>query len=437
MAPIMISDTEVAGVLKNVYSNFREKLFPLTTPLLANIQKGKAGLKNMRWGGNGVYFDVVTDRPVGMTANASGYFGASANTTEKQGSLGIKRLYVTRQIDGLAINGTQSKEAAYISLAKKVLEEAKDAATLGMQEIVHGDGYGVKALVSSRTDADTFVVTSPYGLSGAGQGGLLLAPGMQIIVLDQLDSTTINYFGTIASVTNSGDNATVNIAAGYTENAQVASGDKVVIASTVTSHSYNALPNGMINILNVGGSYNDLHSIDAGTYARWNTVRLTAGTDTPSLVPSEMDVWDLITKVAARSGKDAKLRPNEFLMITTPGIEKALAESFLGQRRFTGEAAMNLKGGFKALNICGLPLISDGYCPAGYLYLVHLPSLVWVDAKDWGQVQYESSGAWRFVSGRDAFEINWGAYLNIGTIQRNAHGLISGYTDTVRYTHVV
>lgn len=436
MAPITISDTEVAGVLKNVYSGFREKLFPLSTPLLANIQKGKAGLKNMRWGGNGVFFDVVTDRPVGMTGNANGYFGASANTTEKQGSLGIKRLYVTRQIDGLAINGTQSKEAAYISLAKKVLEEAKDAASLGMQEICHGDGKAVKALVVSRTNSTTYVVSSPYGLSGAGQGGLLLAPGMYCAVIDEADGTTINRVGTITTVTNSGDNATV-VFDNSTEAAAPAAGDFLVVASTATEHSMNSHPNGLINIMNTGGSYADLHGISASSYTRWNTVRLTAGTDTPSTTPSEMDVWDLITRVAARSGKDAKLNPNEFLMLTTPGVEKALAESFLGQRRFTGEAAMNLKGGFKALNICGLPLISDGYCPAGTLYLVHLPSLVWVDAKDWGQVQYESSGAWRFISGRDAFEINWGAYLNIGSVQRNAHGLISGYTDTVRYTHVM
>ena len=31
------------------------------------------------------------------------------------------------------------------------------------------------------------------------------------------------------------------------------------------------------------------------------------------------------------------------------------------------------------------------------MYLVHLPSLLWVDAKDFGQVQFEDSGAWRYT----------------------------------------
>lgn len=436
MAPLFISDSDISGVLKNVYSGFREKLFPISTPLLANVKKGKAGgPRNLRWGGNGVYFDTVQTRPVGMTASQTGYLPPHAQATEVQGNLPIKRLYVTRQIDGLAINGTSTKEAAFVSLAKKVLEEAKDAASLGMQEILHGDGNAIKGVISSRTSATVVVVTSPFGVTGAGQGGLLLDVGQYVAVLDASSSYAVIGRATISAVSNSGDNATVTFAA-TPEGTTMAAGD-VLVAATASDTSYQSFPNGLINISNRGGSYASLHGITQATYARWDSTRLVAGTDTPSTTPTEMDVWDLMTKVAAKSGKDAKMSPNEFLLLTTPGVEKALAESFLGQRRFSGDAAMNIKGGFRAINICGLPLVSDGYCPAGTLYLVHLPSLVWVDAKDWGQVQYESAGAWRFISGQDAFEINWGAYLNFGCIQRNAVGLITGYTDTARYTHVM
>jgi hypothetical protein len=56
---------------------------------------------------------------------------------------------------------------------------------------------------------------------------------------------------------------------------------------------------------------------------------------------------------------------------------------------------------------------------------------------DFQPISYEGVGPWRFVSGRDAYEWSFGSYWNTGTIQRNAHGVITGYTDTVRYTHVM
>lgn len=435
MAVMQISDADISGVIKRVYSGFREKIFPLSTPLLANVEKGgPGGPRNMRWGGEGVYFDTVLTRPTGLTASPSGYFPPHSQATEKQGYIGIKRLYVTREIDGLAIVGTQSKDQAFVSLAKKIVEEAKDAATLGMQENLHGDGRGVKALITTVTDTDTIIVQSPYGVSGAGQGGLLLDAGMYVAVLDTGSADAILGRATITSVTNNGDSCTLELDAPI---AGMAPTDKVVSA-TASDTSFNGHTNGLINITNRGGSYGDLHNLNASTYARWDAVRMVAGTDTPDAdQPGESDIWDLITKVKGRSGKDAKAKPSEFLLLTTPGLEKKLAESYYGQRRFTPNEMMEIKGGFKAIAICGVPMISDVWCPKGTIYLVHLPSLTWVDSKDWGEIQYGDSSKWRFIAGRDAFQLTMGSYVNFGTINRAAHGSITGYTDTANYGFVV
>lgn len=433
--PMLISDTEIDGVLKTLYSNYREKVFPISTPLLANVKKGgQGGPRSMRWGGRGVNFNVVMGRPVGMTASASGYLPKHAQATEIQGTMGIKRVYVTREIDGLAFTGTQSKEAAYIALSKKILDEAKDAAQLGMQEFLHGDGRGIKALVGSVTDTDTIVVTSPYGIAAAGQGGLLLAEGMYVAVLDTSAADAVLGKAIITSVINAGDNATLEL---DTAIAGMAAGDKIV-ACTASDTGFNASPTGLTKILNRGGSFNVLHGIDAGTYPRWNTTRLVAGTDTPDAnQPTEKDIWQLMTLVAARSGKDAHMKPNEFMLLTTPGLRRTLADVFADSVRRTQAEGISIKGGFKAIEICGLPLIADGWCPAGCIYLVHLPSLTWVTGRDFGQLQFEDSGKWRFIAGRDAYQINWGEYMEFGAVVRNSHGLITGYTDTVRYSHVV
>lgn len=435
--PLLITTSDISGVLKRVYESYRINAFPKLTPLLAQVKKGTpGGPERMQWGGEGVYFDVVLTRPVGMVASDAGYLPDTAATTEKQSNLGIKRTYVTRQIDALAISGTTSKEAAYVPLARKLINEAIDAAQLGQQEVLHGDGRALKALVQNVNSTTSIDVDAPYGISGGGQGALLLDVGMKVAVLDTSAADAVLGRATITAVVlkTAPDIYTLTL---DTVIASMAATDKVV-ACTDSDTSYNAYPSGLTNILNRGASYNTLQGINASTYPRWDATRLTAGTDTDDATqPSEMDVWKLATVVAGKSGKDAKLRPKEFLLMTTPGIEKKLAESFLGQRRWEASSEVTLKGGFKAINLMGLSLVSDYWCPVGTLYAVHLPSLTWVDRQDWVKLQFEDSGTWRFIAGRDAYECSMGSYWNFGVLQRNAHGMITGYTDTERYTHVM
>jgi len=434
-APTVITDSELTGLLKNVYSQFREKVQNLVTPLLAQLEKGRAGgPRNMRWGGNNVFFDVVTGRPAGATFSPSGYFPPDTTATEVQANVGVVRAYTTRQIDGLAFVGTQSKDAAFTTIAKKTMEEIKDASSLLMQQALHNKSDGIVALVGTVNSTTEIVVASPYGVANAGQGALLLSIGDYIAVIDADDGTTVLGRAQITNITNSGDNATLTLSQAISG---MAATDQLVKA-TASDTSLNNAMNGLINITNRGGSYASLHGISASSYGIWDATRLVAGTDTPDAdQPTESDIWDLIQRIKGRSGKDAMMKPKEFLLMTTPGLSKKLMESLVGQRRFTaGEFTTTIKGGYRALEIAGIPLVEDYYVPAGTIYLLHIPSLSWVDAKDWGFVEFEGAGPWRWLNGRDAFETSYGWYGNLACLARNAHGSITGYTDTARYTHV-
>jgi len=435
-APTVITDTELTGLLKNVYSQFREKVQNLVTPLLAQLNKGKAGgPRNMRWGGNNVFFDVVVGRPAGATFSSAGYFPPDTTAQEVQGNVGVVRAYTTRQIDGLAFVGTQSKDAAFQTIAKKTMEEIKEASTLLMQQALHNKSDGIVALVGSVTSTTVIVVTSPYGVASAGQGSLLVSVGDYIAVLDTSSSDAVLGRSNVSAISVSGDNSTLTLT---TAIAGMAATDKLVKA-TASDTSFNGAMNGLINITNRAGSYASLHGITQATYGIWDAIRMVAGTDTPDASqPTESDIWDLIQRIAGRSGKDAMLRPQDFLLMTTPGLGKKIIESMVGQRRFdSAEFSTTIKGGYKAVSVCGIPLVQDYYVPAGTLYLIHIPSLSWVDAKDWGFVEFEGAGPWRWTQGRDAFETSYGWYGNLACLQRNSHGSITGYTDTARYTHVV
>lgn len=432
--PLLITDTDIAGVLKRVYESYRMNAFPIATPLLAQLKKGKGGgPENMRWGGEGVFWDVVLTRPVGMSASQLGYFPPNAKAVEKQASVGIKRTYVSRQIDLLSIQGTSENVAAYIPLARKIIREALDAARLGQQEVLHGDGRAIKALLVSTADTTHFVADSPYGVAASGRGGLLLDRGMFISVRAGA-AGAIRGTATITAVTNSGDQVTVTL---DTAIAAMAAGDSVRAAATATDDSMDNYPNGLINLSNRGGSFNSLHGLSAATDSRWDSTRLVAGTDTPDAAqPSEMDLFELSQRLAGVSGKDATVTPDEFLCQTTPGIRKKLAESFLGQRSLRPEDFRPIEGGFKAIEIFGISVLADFWTPAGTVYLIHKPSLAWVDRMDWVKVAYEGAGPWRFIPGRDGYEVNFGSYWNTAVLNRIGLGLITGYTDTVRYDHV-
>jgi hypothetical protein len=436
--PTFLTDANIAGVLKNVYARFRINAFPILTPLLANVKKGRpGGPENMRFGGNGVFWDVALSRPVGDSSSQAGNLPVSYNAIEQQAQLGIKRTYVRRQIDALAILATQSREAAFVPLVRKLIQEAVDAGRLAQQRILNGDGNGIRATVNTITSNTVYTVSQPYGITGAGEGGLLLDVGMYVSVLNSASPTTVRFTDLITGVTNNGDIATITFQTGGTG---VVAGD-FIVGATAADNSYGNEPNGLTNIVNRGNSYPTFENISggpAGTYPRWDAVRLAAGTDSfDPTAPTELDVWKLATRIQGKSGKNAKVAPAEFLYLTTPGMELQLASSFLGQRRFAPEDYAEIKGGFKAVSISGIPLVSDYWCPAGTMYLNHLPSLTWVDLLDWGELRYENSGPWRFVVNQDAYEVNFGTYWNFGGLSRNAHGIFTGYSDTTRFSHVM
>ena len=434
--PTVITDSELTGLLKNVYAQFREKVQNQVTPLLAQLQKAKAGgPRNLRWGGNNVFFDVVIGRAAGASFSPGGYFPPDTTAREVQANVGVVRAYTTRQIDGLAFVGTSSKEAAFTTIVKKTMEEIKDASRLLMQQALHNKSDGVVAIIGTASSTTSIIVASPYGVSDAGQGALLISVGDNIAVLDTSSADAVLGRAQVTAVAMSGDNATLTLGSAISG---MAATDKIVKA-TASDTSFNGAMNGLISITNRGAAYDTLHNIDASTYSIWDAIRQTAGTDTPDAAqPTESDIWQLITTIANRSGKDALSNPKDFLLMTTPGLQKKLMDSMVGQRRFdASEFATEIKGGYKAVSVCGIPCVQDYYVPAGTIYLLHIPSLAWVDAKDWGFVEFEGAGPWRWLNGRDAFETTYGWYGNMATLARNAHGSITGYTDTFRATHLV
>ena len=436
--PILLnSDTAFEGNLKQYYQRVREDVFPVITPLFAQFQKLKpGGPRNMRWGGRGAVFDVVVADPTGWHWSDTGRLPESNFRDEVQGTVNVKRMYIRQQFDKLAVTATGNKAAAYVTLAQKIDEEVRAKFKLGIQEGLHGDGRGIKATVTNVVSQTSIDVANPYGVTGAGQGALWIQRNAYVEVLSA-DGTTSRGKTTVTNVALQSGTDTYRLTLSPTLSGCTAT--DIIVSASSADNSLNAVINGLINITNRGNAaaYRNLHGITSATWARWDAVRMTAGADTPRAEQLlESDLVELMMRVAARSGKNAMQDPDEFIIVTTPGLKKSYVESVQGQRQLTlAQTSKTLNGGYAVNATCnGVPILDDPYCPVGTVYLLHLPSLGWVDAQDFGQVEYEGASAWRWVADRDAYETSSSIFFNVATTMRNAHGSITGYTDAFRYS---
>jgi hypothetical protein len=432
------TDVGIAGGLKQYYQRVREDVFPLITPMWAQFTKmKKGGPRNMQWGGEGAVFNVVNGDPVGQTFSAQGFLPRSNFRRSAKATVGISRGYVRQQFDMLTVTATRNNQAAFISLGQQIDEEVRLKSQLMIQEAAHGDPRGVKAIVSNVVNQSTIDIVSPYGIVNGGQGALWVAVG-GLYAFRSSNGAVLRAGGPQVCATIAlqvaPDTYRITFPANFTG---VVAGD-VIVGATANDDAFGAYPNGLTNILNRGAAFNNLHGIDPSVAGgeRWNTTRMVAGTDTARADQmTESDFHEIAMRIKARSGEDPFTSPDEFCIITTPGIAKSYAESMIGQRTVSLGEMKKLNGGYSAQGQWnGVPIIGDNYCPVGTVYFIHKPTLGWLDAEDFGQITYEDSDAWRFVSDRDAYETSFKIYYNILTTKRNAHAIVTGFAESFRYS---
>ncbi len=418
--------TDLTGVTKRVYSQFFEDVFPYMTALLAQVKRMNP--KRLRYGGENVFFSVRVDRRGGFHTSPGGFLPNGADAPTRMGSAGITRSYIKQELDGLALAATEANEASFVSLAKKSLDETFYEIQLNLNRILHGDSRGVRAVITTVTSATNITVNHMYGVTGAGHGAAHLSIGDQIAVRNSTGAT-FRGRATIASITPNADGtaAVVLNGAGI---AGMAVNDVIVSASD-QDDAYGAEANGLLAIIDPSNSFTTFEGINAAQAPRWKSQKRTA---TGGLV-DEFEIMSLLYTIKSKGGIDPAMNPDEYLLITSTGILMSYAEPLLGQRRF--ERSYELRGGWKALEVAGLPLIDDPDCPRGNLYAVHVPSLAWVDLREFGKLKYGDSTAWIQSQGRDSFECTLRSYWNFICLVRNTHGVLTGITDNAEFSRVM
>jgi hypothetical protein len=422
--------TTLTGVLKTMYTPIQKRMFSLMSVLPAQARRG--GADTVQYAGNDAIFSAQFESRGGFTSSTTGKLPEPQDGVDKQGRLGIARSYFVSKVDGLALKATTNSKGAYISAAKKVIRDVMQQWKIEQNRVMHGDSQGIRCVVVTRTSATEIIVDAPYGISGAGPGNLFLRVGDTVAVHDTNAANALLSKAVIGSITRgSGDQATLIASSGDFEGAgTVATGDILVSACTAatsaTDTSLGAEPHGAKSIIDVEDAFATFEQLKDD---RWVAQKLTSTT------VDETIVMKLLNTIRARTGIDWRSNAKKMILLTTTGIWQAYGASLLGLRRFTAPT-MELNGGFKGVQVAGATLIDDPYCPRGRLYAFHGPSLIFIDLMDFGMLSYEDANRWRPAAREDSYEGVHGIYWNFGATQRNAHGVISGITDTDNFSPV-
>lgn len=416
---------ELLPILKDIYLPIRKKGFPLQTVLVAQMSKGSK--TRLTYGGNDLFFMVKLSRRAGFNASNLGYTADPKIVAEKRARLGISRLYSMVSVDGLALAANKGSREGYISTAKKVTEDVMDEWKLQLNRLAHGDSLGIRATITAVNSTTSVTVANPLGITGAGPGNLHLVETEDISVRDSTGAT-LRGKTQISNISPlSGDTVTL------TYNTAVAGqqvGDVIVSAVPASTHatddSFGAEPHGIKSFVDAEGAFNTFQGVADD---RWVAQKLS------SVTVDEDVITQLLMLQGSRGGVDWVGRPQDLLLLTTPGIWKKYANSLLGMRRFSG-GEMELKGGFTGVKVANATLVPDNWCPRGRIYSLYTPELVYIDLKDFDPVKYDDSPTWNKANRRDHFEMTFGTYMNMGTYLRAVHGVITGISDPTNFSPV-
>jgi hypothetical protein len=187
---------------------------------------------------------------------------------------------------------------------------------------------------------------------------------------------------------------------------------------------------GLRNIVSTGRTLHSINSATAGNEF-WNASFYQSAS---SGVAGE----SLFEQLADSVGETGQGNVEAF--ITSRGIKRRLADTYQSQKRFNDAQAVNVHGGYTAIMVNEVPVISDDDCPKGNIFGIDKGSLKWFEQTKPGWLEQQNSGIFHlkdaYVASSAGYKQNaWQAwfrwYAALGCTAPNRNGRIYSAEDDV------
>jgi len=400
MAGAATTMTVVDGVLKEVYeARIRDQLNSEVITL-RRIEKTSEGVSH-DVGGKYVAFPIRTRRNHGIGARneneplpdprSQKYAAARINLAYLYGAISM-----TGQTMELADNNTQ----AFVSVMDAEIEGLRQGLAKDTNRQVYGSSDGVLAVVTA-DGANTVTVASTQYL----EVGMVIDIWDPTFATERADSRDITAIAGLV-VTYSGADATASV------------NDVVTRANSQQREKI-----GFKQVIAASGT---LYNISPASEPVWaSTVNSNAGVNRAL---SEGIMIKQIDDIRTAGGGVPTV------IFTSLGVRRAYFQLLSQQRRYND--TVEFAGGFKGLKFetdaGDTPIISDYDAPPNKMWFVNEKQIKLYEEKDWSFMNRDGSNWQRVIQSTgnyDAYSAYLFKYAQLGTHQRNSHGLLSDLAE--------
>lgn len=165
-----------------------------------------------------------------------------------------------------------------------------------------------------------------------------------------------------------------------------------------------------------------------------NGLRFLTGTQNyASVTASSNPVWNGLAVGSSTQGISENLLESAIEKVETDGDGStptlAISEhkqgrklaSIIQQQKRYAPPAVTLEAGWKGIEVAGLNLVFDRFCPGRRIFVLTPSELAWFVGLDWTWDDDDGKVLYKALDGSDAVEGRFKGYVNLQTYTRNAH----------------
>lgn len=304
-------------------------------------------------------------------------------------------IYSTIEITGPTIKAAKSDAGAFVRAVDSEMKGSAKDFKRQLNRMFWGDGSGILSAAGVTTASTTVVVASTKYIR-VGQTIDILTAATGAVIANGVAVLTVP----------SATSFTVAVA--------------VTTAATDAVYLHGSRNIEVMGLQGICSTTKIVQGLDPATNAFWAaSVLANAGTAraiTEALMQTAMDTTETASDGTVKA------------ILTSFGVRRAYQALLTTNRRYVATTDLTLKGGKKALDYNGLPLIADKDAPTGKMFFLDTDYLKVYQLSDIDWMQEDGAILSR-VAGKDAYGATLYRYLELGCSSRNAQTLLSDITE--------
>lgn len=382
----MITLNSADGALKSFYLDaVAESLNMKVNPFLAKVEKtsnyvaGKDVRKTVRVGMNG-----------GIGAGTeTGALPSARDPKFMQLTATLKNLYGTIEISDKALRSAQSDEGAFVNLLNDEMQALVKSASFNFGRMLFGDGTGRLGTVESVTATDvkvTNIQNFTVGMYVDVEDGPAEYQNIRVAAVDYA-------------------NKTIRLDKSSAPSEDIVDLDFVAHGSA--EHELTGL----------GAIFSNapLYGVSRSEMGMTPYMAKAFGAFT------EEKVQKVVDEIEANSGH------NVDMILCSWGVRRAIKEYY--RQNNIALKTVQLEGGYNAIEVMGIPVVVDRFCPEGTMYLLTSDCFKLCQLCDWQWLEAEDGKILKQVPGKPVYTATLVKYAELLCENPSAQARLTGVTE--------